>query len=276
MIRIMSFNVRGARGADVDGVNAWADRADLNVAVIQEADPDLIGFQELQATNLARYVQEFPAYTYLPGPPVSNDRIHKWEYVALFWKRERFDLLDAGSFYLSESPDRYLFSWESACVRGANWVKLVDQEDGSSFFFLNTHLDHISPLARQEGARLILAQLAAANPEQQPMFLTGDFNAEGAATPEQESAPAHRIFLDAGYVDAFFATGKAGPANTFHGFQGDALVLPPEHSARIDWILAHPGRSRLAMANYQVIRTAQPPLYPSDHYPVVAELRIGG
>ncbi len=268
VIRVMTFNIRGAvhRG---DGVNAWEGRAALNVRTIKRHAPDLIGFQELQGGNLATYREQLPEYAHELGPRAENAEPHGFN--AIFWNPARLARREAGGFWLSRTPERHSGDWETDCIRVANWVVFRPVGDGADFLHLNTHLDHVSELARVEGSKLILRRLAGLGEGNPPVIVTGDFNA-------LPGSPAYRLFLEAGFTDTFLAAGDgdAEEADTFHQFKGAdfAAVRWADRPVRIDWILTRDGNRRLHARSCAIVRDAEPPVYPSDHYPVLAELEL--
>lgn len=271
--RVMSFNIRGASDTH-DGANGWSKRAALNVATIRKYAPDLIGFQELQRGNLDVYDAELTDYQYVLGNEASGGT----EHPSIFWKPATFDLLDSGSFWVSETPDVYSGSWDTDCIRAATWVRLRERASGKTLLHMNTHLDHISNWARTEGCRLLLRQINALRGEL-PAILTGDFNCNACEPPaagEADRADAnYRFLLEQGFVDTFLAAGNhdSVTTNTFHGFAGDAFVpIPAGSVVRIDWILTLDGAERLETRSASIVRDHAAPLYPSDHTPIVADL----
>jgi len=256
----MSFNVRGSHHPD--GENAWENRAALNGATIRRHAPALIGCQEFQDGNLRAYEAGLPEYEYALGPRYENRRPHA--HNAIFWDRSRLELVRAGGFWLSETPDRFSKSWATRQVRSLNWALLRLLPGGGGFLHLNTHLDHVSEAAREEGAGLVVRWLERSGVEV-PVVLTGDFNCEPGTA-------AYRTFARAGFADAHILAGNA-PANTFHAFKGEGYL--PRREGRIDWILLRDGpHRRWAVRSCEVVRDAAPPVYPSDHYPVLARLSL--
>ena len=150
-LSIMTYNIRGALYDD--GQNSWPFRAPLNVRLLEQRSPNLIGFQEVHQENLAIF-HENHGYTQLQGTPY-NDHA-PFQYTAITWNSQRLRQLDAGGFWLSETPEVHSRSWDTSCVRSATWAKLEWLETGLTFLHLNTHLDHISELARVEGTKLIM------------------------------------------------------------------------------------------------------------------------
>jgi endonuclease/exonuclease/phosphatase family metal-dependent hydrolase len=263
-LTVMSFNIRGAFVTS-DGANIWENRAALNVKTIQRHAPDLIGFQELQTGNLDVYHQELPEYVFLRGPQYNNQE--PFCYPTIAWKQARFSLVDSGEFWLSPTPEVFSGGWDTDCWRSALWVKLRCADTGGELVHLNTHLDHISELARVEGARLIVERTAAARQGSVPMLVTGDFNCNPGSA-------AHTAFLDDGFADTWQTVGNTDGDDTFtyHAFTG----MRPEKARRIDWILLHDPAQSLEVVSSKIIHDQEPPLYPSDHFPVVAEFQRKG
>jgi endonuclease/exonuclease/phosphatase family metal-dependent hydrolase len=142
---------------------------------------------------------------------------------------------------------------------------------GATVVHLNTHLDHVSERARVEGTKLILDRLRAIQSDGSAAIVTGDFNTEAGS-------PAYRLFADAGFADAHLACGNNDDpprAFTYHGFDGEAFLGSDSPPRRIDWVLLRDGAAtRLRAASCEIVRDAQPPVYPSDHYPVVAQIAV--
>ena len=261
----MTFNVRGSYHRD--GENAWGRRAALNVRTILRQGPDLIGFQEFQDGNARVYARELAGHEHVLGHRYENRPPHA--HNAIYWDPARLEMLDAGGFWLSETPGRFSGSWETRQIRSANWVRFRPVSGGPEFLHLNTHLDHISERARVEGSALILEWLDGPEAGGAPVLLTGDFNCE-------PSSKARDVFADAGFVDTHLAAGR-GPANTFHAFKGEGFRgRDPKRENRIDWVLVRDGSrgERWTVEGYSIVRDAEPPLYPSDHYPLVADLSL--
>jgi endonuclease/exonuclease/phosphatase family metal-dependent hydrolase len=257
----MTFNIRGA--IYDDGANCWRQRAALNVRTIQQHAPDLIGLQEAHLENLAYYRQHLPAYVIEKGYPYNNQE--PYQYTSLLWNPARLQLHQSGGFWLSKTPDTLSGSWNTACFRSATWIIFEWLPSGQKFLQVNTHLDHVSELARQEGAHLIIEKTAQMMKTYavSKMIITGDFNCVPGST-------AYRVFQQAGFVDTFPADGPQ--AITFHAFQGLTYSPKPQESDRIDWILLHGWDGRASSC--EIIRDAEPPLYPSDHYPVLADIMV--
>ena len=268
-IRVMSFNVRGSF-RDARKKNAWRNRATLNVATIERYAPDLIGLQEAQRGNLGAYHKHLPRYAHIRGPRYGNTIPH--DFNTILFDPERLEPLDSGGFWLSETPDEYSKSWETRVARSATWALFRVPGTDLTLLHLNTHLDHVSSAARREGSRLILrkvAELLDHYGEDTPVVLTGDFNC-------RPGTPTYRNFMEGGFVDTYLAAGneEGTDAHTFHGFRGSRYkdARPGLRPRRIDWILLKDPRQRLRAGRHSIVRDHDGERYPSDHYPVLAEL----
>jgi endonuclease/exonuclease/phosphatase family metal-dependent hydrolase len=284
-LKIMTFNLRGSM-MEIDGVNYWPNRADLNVCTLKKYAPDIIGFQEFQHGHQSTYQLHLPHYDSIIGLNTIDNSIYGMQ-NPIYWYRERFQLLDHGGFYLSDTPDEWSYGWDSTFVRSANWVKLYDKFIDRPLFVLNTHLDHIAEYARQQSTKLIIEQIAKLIEEDMTIFITADFNSRAWATEdhggtipagyESDALPAgtvHKLFTEAGYQDTFVLAGNQDMPhiNTYHDFIGEDY---PPISQRIDWILFKPTPDYpLKVKTCDIIRDHEAPIYPSDHYPVQAVLSI--
>lgn len=260
-ITVMTFNIRGSQHRD--GANEWTRRARLNVDCIRRCAPHLVGFQEFQKGNLKTYDAELSGYERVLGPGYENRR--PWAYNAIYWDPDKLELLDEGGFWLSETPAKRSRSWGSSHVRSATWAHFRTLS-GEEFVHLNTHLDHKSVEARVEGSRLIISRLDELTDGELPALVTGDFNCNpGFKT--------YDLYKAARYSDAHLRAGNARE-NTFHRFLGrDFTPKRPDSEARLDWILLRGGsRAAWEVESCTVVRDEEPLVYPSDHYPVLADL----
>jgi endonuclease/exonuclease/phosphatase family metal-dependent hydrolase len=265
----MSFNVRGSF-RDVRKKDAWRNRAALNVATIERSAPDVVGLQEAQRGNLEVYRKRMPRYSIVRGPRYGNAA--PYDFNAILFDAGRLELLDSGGFWLSETPERHSRSWQTRVARSATWALFGILGTELTLVHLNTHLDHVSARARREGSKLIVGramEIPAHTGQDSPVIVTGDFNSRpGNAT--------YRNFIEAGFVDTYLASGgeDTEAANTFHAFRGAGYrdAHPGRGPRRIDWILLRDPWGHLRVKSHRIIRDESSGLYPSDHYPILAEL----
>lgn len=271
-MRVMTFNIRGFR-RDAGTPNAWKIRATSNVEVISRCDPEVIGLQEAQPGNLNAYRRRLPDYGQVRGPEYGNRPPH--DFNAILFRGSHLEVVESGGFWLSETPERFSRSWDTRVVRSANWALFRDLGDDRVFLHLNTHLDHRSKPARLEGSRLLARRIAElrAGFGDPPVLVTGDFNCIPGSPP-------YRNFSEAGFTDAYLAAGNEDEedVHTFHNFKGPEYVPRRGRGPkRLDWILfrGSPGRVRAESCEIIRYREESSGTFPSDHYPVVADISFG-
>ncbi len=256
-MRLMSCNIRYS--AARDGGNAWPLRRQIAADVILSRSPDAICFQEVsreQYLFLRAALPGYDAYAMVDQPTGQSPQ------NAIFWLRERYALISAGGYWLSETPHvPGSKSWESSNVRLANWVRLAINGSAIEIRVVGTHLDHVSQTARENQARIINED-AAAFPDTYPQALLGDMNAPA-------TNPAIQAFLQAGWHDTFTDVHpEEDPGESFHAFQGASFEAAV---GKIDWVLV---RGRLRVVGAEIVRDARDGRFPSDHYFVTADVEF--
>jgi endonuclease/exonuclease/phosphatase family metal-dependent hydrolase len=256
-MKILTCNIRyfGAQ----DGPNDWANRRQLCVDVIRSQSPSIICFQEMwsqQFNDLSAAFSEYSHYALVDEPNGQHPQ------NCIFYCASDFRLISAGGYWLSESPHvPGSKSWDSECVRLANWVRLEDLSTGIEFRVVNTHLDHVSQVARQNQARLVVEDAAAYHPGY-PQILTGDMNCDF-------SNPAIKIFKAGDWIDSYGAVhGTEDPGFSYHEFLGPNYV---SDIGKMDWIFM---RGNLVAKHAEVIRDSMDGKFPSDHYFVSATFSL--
>jgi endonuclease/exonuclease/phosphatase family metal-dependent hydrolase len=184
------------------------------------------------------------------------------EYSALFFKRERFERVDGGTFWLSATPRVPGKGWDAACERVVTWVKLRERASGGIFLVFNTHFDHVGSVARRESA-LLLKRRAREIAGDAPVIVTGDFNATADGEPMQLLVNDPDRLVNASEATPRFT----GPRHSYHDFGR----LPAERRQLIDHILVKNAR---AVTLVQVLDLQATGSYISDHYPVLAIVEI--
>jgi endonuclease/exonuclease/phosphatase family metal-dependent hydrolase len=262
-IRVMTFNIR--MNTPSDGVNAWPNRKD-NVAEMVDAryKADLVGMQEVLIEQLLDLQERLPQYTSIGV--ARDDGKKAGEFSPIFYRKDRFSLLEDNTFWLSETPDEAgTSSWNSACNRVCTWGKFKDNQTGHVFYLFNTHLDHRSQPARDEGTKLIWKRMKAITGTS-PTIFTGDLNST------ENSFPIH--FLDGKHdsgsdlKNAKFISKKPalGPVVSFTNWK----ELRPGNSP-IDYIFV---RNGFTVLEHHTLDDKFGDFFPSDHLPVMAVLQF--
>ena len=285
-IRAASYNVRYKTNEDT-GDKSWDSRKAILCNFLKEIDPDVIGFQEVdppQMTDLKALLTDYEIF----GKHRESDNTRRGTPVA--YKKSRFTLLDSGTFWLSTTPDvpgskglgdGYTGSEPETCT----WATLQDKTTHGVFCFFSTHLDHKQDELRRRQMVIAVEKVMAYAGRGAPVILVGDMNSD-------ETAPAIADVACSRLIDACLAsqTVPTGPWRTFNSWSwkknevscAEALAScsPAERTAnketfgnRIDYILVSAGTK---VESFAVRNEPQPgkEQYPSDHYPVVAELLL--
>lgn len=260
-INVLSYNIRYDNPGDGD--NQWKFRKDYAAGLIRFYDADIIGTQEVLNNQLIDLTNCLPEYSYVGVG--REDGKTKGEYAAIFYKKDRFNVINSGNFWLSEDMNAVgKKGWDAACERVATWAILQDKESGKRFFFLNTHLDHMGEVARHEGAMLVLKEVELLS-KGLPSIVTGDFNAVPSDEPIKVLInPADKRHLT---HTRDVATIKYGPDYTFHDFGR----IPKNERQFIDYIFA---KGNIKVLRHGILTDSNYNLYPSDHHPVLTTIVI--
>lgn len=227
-IQWATFNIRYDNPAD--SPNDWSQRKELVCQYITDHQLDIIGMQEVLHHQLNDLKTGLPGFAAIGVG--REDGKTTGEYAPLFYRTDRFDVLDSNTFWLSQYPDSVGFiGWDGACTRIATWAKLKDKTTGKVFMAVNTHFDHIGTEARKNGALLIIEKIKEIVGDQ-PAVLTGDFNVTEESEAYQTLTTHAFVLKDAHKI----ADKTGGPSYTFHDFGR----LPQNERERIDFIFVTP------------------------------------
>lgn len=257
-LRVMTYNIR--YNNPEDGQNAWPNRREQVATIIQDTGAAIVGIQEALHGQVVDLAALLPEYAWFGVG--RDDGKGAGEYAPVFYRRDRLELVEAETFWLSETPDTPgSRSWDAAITRIVTSCKFRDKASGATLLLWNTHFDHRGEHARLESAKLIV-RMVGAMVASQPVIVTGDFNFE-------PQAPPHGVLTSGGLVDArdHSTAEPVGPMGTFSGF----VVRPEAPARRIDYIFV--GRT-VAVERYAVIDAQADGFYVSDHLPVLVTLKL--
>lgn len=256
-LRVMSFNIR--YGTAEDDENAWPKRRELLFQVIRDIGPVILGVQEALDFQVDALTEALPGFEAIGVG--RDDGVRAGEFSAILVDTTRFDVLDRGTFWFSDTPGTPgSASWGNRIPRICTWARVRDHPSGERFYVYNVHWDHESQPSRERSATLLLTRIAGRAHPDEPVLVTGDFNAG-------ETNPAFRALVETertGLRDTFRdLQTDATEVGTFNGFEG------VRDGDKIDAILASGGWCTRSAA---IVRTAKGDRYPSDHFPVTAVL----
>lgn len=267
--RVMTANIRVDLIEDEKKGLGWKQRKNLCFDVIKSYKPDVVCFQEVFYQQAIDIRNTFKDYYFLGYDGPEMDGVTVYAGIAknpILVKKNKFDLLTAGTYWLSETPlVAGSLSWDTARARHANYIRLRSIATGKEFRIVNTHLDHKSQPAREKQTQVILADVNQYKPDF-PQIFTGDFNA-GTAN-EVVKAIVNNNFTDSYIV----INGNEDPGATAHGFLGDKFEQEKKTKGRrIDFIFTK-GKAKALTCN--LVKDSKNGFYPSDHYFMYADIEL--
>lgn len=255
-----TFNMRYDNPGD--SLNNWKYRKDTVCQYILAKKMDIIGMQEVLHNQLEDLKAGLPNYAAIGVG--RDDGKEKGEYSPLFYRADKYEVLESNTFWLSQYPDSVGFiGWDGACTRIATWAKFKDKATGKIFMAINTHFDHVGTEARRESALLIIKKIKEIVGDQ-PAVVTGDFNVN-------DQSEAYKTITTNEFVlkDAYQMTDqKTGPNYTFHDFGR----YPMDKREKIDFIFVTP---QIKVLNTEIAQNPETKTgYLSDHNPHMALLEF--
>jgi endonuclease/exonuclease/phosphatase family metal-dependent hydrolase len=255
-VKVMTFNIR--YGTAPDGENAWPHRRELAIKVIRDEAPDILGLQEALRSQLDELCEALPEYDKVG---VGREKEGGGEYSALLFRKSRFDLSSAGTFWLSAKPDEPgSHTWGNELPRIATWARLLDRTNGQRILAANTHWDHQSQPARLQGGELMGERIRELSRAGEPVVVTGDFN----AAPDN---PAFQKLLAGAELKDTFRL-KHPDEKDVHTFNGFGKGNSP---FKIDAVLIN---DKWQVDDAEIVRTKEGERFPSDHFPVTATISL--
>ncbi len=253
----MTYNIRYDNPND--GENAWQNRKEYWASQISFYEPDIFGIQEALPNQVKDIAGLLPQYNYVG---TGRDGEGKGESSNIFFKKDRFKVLQQNTFWLSETPNAISKGWDAALNRICTYALFQDNETKQSFWIFNTHLDHIGKLAQANSIRLIILQIEKLNTKNYSVFLMGDFNSEPT---EEHIISLKKLMNDS---QAISKEKPFGPVGTFNAFKHDEPV-----SKKIDYIFLSK-ENKFNVKKYAVLSDSNNLKYPSDHLPVFVQLEL--
>ncbi|MBQ5844151.1 MAG: endonuclease/exonuclease/phosphatase family protein [Alistipes sp.] len=274
-LNVGSYNIRMHSKVDYKNGDGWTSRRDIMCDLVAFTAFDIFGAQEVCHDQLEDMLQRLPEYNYIGV--ARDDGKTKGEYSPIFYRSDRFELLDSGTFWLSETPNEVSYGWDAACRRVCSWGHFKDKLTKKKFWFFNTHMDHKGKTARTEGAKLVIEKIKQMCGKDAKVILTGDFNVA-------QNSPAYNTFAQSGIIkDAYdLAPIKYAPAGTFNSFKVgnhsqkriDHIFVAGCNVKRYGILTYHywsdneGAESNLTDAPKEISAQHRGVHLPSDHYPV--------
>lgn len=248
--KVCTFNIKYENPKE--GVHQWDNRKEQILKFIKIENLDILGLQEVVHSQIEFLEQGLPEYARIGV--ARDDGKSKGEYSPIFYKTDRYEVIDSATFWLSPNPEIPAKAWDAALPRVCTWAKLIDKKSEETILVLNTHFDHVGTEARANSVDLILSKIDEID-HNGKVILMGDFNLEPQTEPIQKII---KSYLN----DAYEAELNLGPVGTYNAFK-----IGENYDRRIDYVF-YQGFKVKTYKNYS-LRIQD--TFLSDHFPVVVE-----
>lgn len=273
---VASYNLRQANSGDSANGNGWGQRYPVIAQMVQFHDFDIFGTQECFLHQLQDMKKSLPGYDYIGVG--RDDGKQQGEHSAIFYRTDKFEVVEKGDFWLSETPDVPGKGWDAVLPRICSWGHFRCKDTGFEFLFFNLHMDHVGKQARVESAYLVQKKMEELGANL-PAILTGDFNVD--QTHQSYDALVSKGVLCDAYEKADFRYAVNGTFNSFNPnnyteSRIDHVFLSPSFHVRKYGVLTDTYRSEKETEQKADVKDAPQEITvksyqartPSDHFPV--------
>ena len=254
-ISAMTYNIRFDDPEDKNF--NWEERKLMVSQTISSNTPDIMGIQEAYYNQIKWLESELEIYNwYAVG---SDDGEFRGEHCAIFYNHNKYEKINAGTYWLSEELDKPgSLSWDAKEPSVLSWVKLKVNVTGDEIFVFNTRLAS-SEKAIVEGGKVILEKIKSLAGDDS-FILTGDFNEE----PDHQTVKLLSSTFKEAKNNSFIKSSSVD--YTYVGYDND------QDSRKIqDYVFFS---KDFPVNSYEVLNTKYNEKYPSDHLPVLCRLRL--
>lgn len=262
MLKIASYNIQ--YNNKKDSVNTWEKRLPGVVAVFDNYKFDIVGAQEPYLSQMNDLMAKLPTYKFIGINIQGGTGVLNRHYTPIIYKAAKFDVLDWGTFWYSQTPNEASKGWDAFSLRICTWAKFKEKETGKEFYFFNSHFDHKGVIARKESASLLLAKIREIAGKELPIFVTGDFNTD-------QHHENYKVLAQSGIITDSYHAAKANENTETTTFNGYDPKRPG--SKRIDHIFVT-NNPKIHIDRYRIITDSFEGIYPSDHNPVLLDVII--
>lgn len=249
-VTVMTFNVY------ISGVGELSpeNRTDEVISKIRSHSPDSFGLEEANEGWVKRVSENLAdEYAYVG---TGRDKDLGGEASPVFYKKDKYNLIDSGTFWLSKTPEKPSKGWDAMLNRICTYAVLQDKATGFTYAHFNAHFDHLGIIARNESVAVIAGKIKEIAPDI-PVILSGDLN-------DGEETDMYSRILESGLKDTRNLAETASNDTTFHAYSGSQRTL--------DYIFVNAFCSKVTshIVDNEMING----IYASDHHPVVSTLTL--
>lgn len=251
--KLATYNLRYDNPKDTG--NLWVDRREIMTDLITKYGFDIFCSQEAKANQIKDLINRMPQYKWA-GIDKQGDGTD--EFCAIFYKKERFELVDRGHFWLSETPETSSKGWDAKYKRVCSWVLIKELKTQHKLYVFNTHFDHKGILAQHNSAKLLLQKIGEMA-KKHPAILSGDFNFD-------RNHNNYRLLAESEILKDTFKMAKKVHSS---GGSSNGFNINSRPESPIDHIFVS---GSIGVMQYSIITDSYNSKLPSDHYPVLAEM----
>lgn len=257
-MKVMSFNVRADSILDVR--NRWKHRSEIVYEVIKKYDCDVVGLQEVTDRMYMDLNKAIDGY-YMIGKGRTKRYFNERNNLLV---KEDYNLLEEETFWLSKTPSKTGSSvWYSMFPRICT-TAVIQLANNLKIRIYNTHLDCLLPSAREYGLKKIGEYVGECyQKEKLPCILMGDFNAGPQSKLIQQFSQGS--YSDKRFIAVQDVKKEIYNEATMGHFKGKTRGL------HIDYIFVS---EEFEIKDVEIIKYQKNNKYPSDHYPILAEINL--
>lgn len=261
-MKIGTWNIRAQNAEDNHKGNGYLQRLPKIINMVKFFDYDIIGFQEDYIVQMEILIRGLDEYNHFG---IANKDLDKQgTFNSIFFKKEKFSLIDKGIFWFAENDTYPNLGWDAKYIHSCTWVHLQTVSNQHDLFIFNLHGDYASKTAQKETSKLLIKKEESINPNKYPAIFLGDFNLN-------QSNEAYHIIQNSKMTDAArIASIKMIENGSFNNFNIDKY-----DSLKIDHVFVSPG---IRVSRYGILTESywhkSIRLQPSDHYPIMTEIEL--
>lgn len=257
-IVVASYNTAAPWGNVLKGTGS-KKRAKLFAQQINDNMPDTIGVQEINSIWVEKMEEYLPQYAYYGVKRGGDENEKQSEMNGIFYLKEKYELLESNTFWLTDTPETESKHPDAACYRICSYVVLKNKATEKIFVHFNTHFDHVSETAQALGGELVAqkAKDLMGIYGNIPVVITGDFN-------QYSDAPGCVALEENGFFNANKSVENGDSMLTYNGWTKQTEGRP------IDYIFVN---DSFSVESYEVVTETGAKVNVSDHYMIKAVLK---
>ena len=257
-IQVIDYNLHTSELTGTE--NELSLRAERAITLFEGYKADSMGFQEANVHWMELLNNGLEEYACVGvGRENGTNDENSGEASPIFYLKDKYELVDSGTFWLSDTPDVPSIGWDAAYRRVCTWAVLRNKKTGETYAHVNTHLDHVGTTARTRGMQMVIEKIKEFNV---PVVCTGDFKTA-------ENSGIYNQMLASGFMNDTkkLADVVLNPGATMANYNVNANL---DSGAAIDFIFA--AQDSFQVQTYKVLRDRVNNKFISDHLGVYAEL----